>query len=387
MIELHCSSLPRVLACPAALRDPAIGIRSDSERSRVGRAVHELLADMLRQDTETRLGPIPDPWPYAARHEVSADEVEYLGWRGWRIWEQVRPTLEVIAIEEPCALDITADVRLVGTADLLARVVDDSVLNAGMPVVNDWKSGWKQLGAWDQLLGYALLAHERLGYPPMVKVMLSWLRYDFQVLDIQASTLDELRRRIIWAAEHPNIYNPSEETCGDCKRGHECPAREALVRSSITALQRVDAAPPADPRQIAALHDKAKMLEKMLDRFYVAEKATVKEHGGVLDMGDGRELVLTEVDRGDIDLAAGVSALCAAFGCDLPELVDKLTAAISVSKSELMSLLTSDLKPRSREKGKRRKALLDSLEAAGAIVHSTQERLVPRKKEEVSDGN
>ena len=66
MTEIHCSSLPRVMACPASLVPPAVRVETESEAARVGTAVHEALACHVRSP-----GIFIDVWGIAENHPAT----------------------------------------------------------------------------------------------------------------------------------------------------------------------------------------------------------------------------------------------------------------------------------------------------------------------------
>ena len=376
MKTIHCSSLPRLLSCPASGVQPEIEIDSTSQDALLGTAAHEGLAAVVR-------GEEWDAVQLAQKHGVDdAEQVKILIHCGAQIWREYSPLLENVTAETGLASIIGADVQLAGTRDVAGTSA------GGELVLLDWKTGQESMSHRDQLIGYAYLAVDDISAnhqpgengPDGVKILVAWVRD--RVVTIEDITRDEITAlpgRIMYALNHPDRYNPTPANCRYCKRAHECPGRNALVRSAQVDLLEADPdAKALTPAALARLYPKAQLLRQVLAAYDTALKDAV-EAAGRLPLGDGMELSLAERTRGNIRPAAARPVLEAAAGSD--DVFDWLarSGAIEIRSGKLQDAVGA-LAARGT-KGAVKAQLMADLESAGAIERTAYKVLTIRKEQ------
>src|SRR5262249_20861825 len=108
---VHCSSLPRIRSCPASIEAPAVPIDSSGESSRIGSAVHAVLAKWIKRGYD------PDALvEQAVKWQVDRDELNHLAYMGWKFW------LDTLRQWHPAAeteVDMEAGI-IKGRADVLS---------------------------------------------------------------------------------------------------------------------------------------------------------------------------------------------------------------------------------------------------------------------------
>lgn len=373
MISIHCSSLPRILACPASLQAPALTIVGDSDASSLGRAVHEALAVSAR-------GERADIAAIAAKYNVTEKDVAVLHAIGGRSWLQYKEQygLEILAVEQPMEEEIVPGMaRLVGTADIIART--------GATVVAwDWKSGSGAADHGPQLMGYARLARGQ------------WVTWDkdgksageywgatcflrdqeVDLVQFTPADLDDLPKRIMYAIEHPDKYNPGD-ACTFCPRNLDCPARTALVQQGVrdfaTANEAIDAMPAA---LLASKFRLIKMVKAACEHAEEVLKERVAEMGSLPD-GNGGVLTLKPKASTKVNAEKALPLLLERFGS-----ADVLAPCLTIGKGKL-----EDLARKSAPKGKGAatiRAMLDELEEADALEHTTSYQLAVVKEQPVA---
>ena len=365
-IILRCSSMPRILKCPASAVAPDIEIEGDRAVAMIGRAAHEALAAHVR-------GGAPDFDAIARKHGAERDTFAPLYYVGRRIWDERKSAIAIIAVEQKMAAEILPGVILQGTGDIIARAVREEVPTI---VVWDWKSG-AIADHRDQIISYAWLA-SREWPTERVKGVLCWLRDQLaDIDDIGMDELEKLPERIREALDHPDRFCPGPQQCQYCPRRFDCPARTALVRQSVESLTAASALSKSiglvalDPAALAALWPKVKMIKAALEQYDEVVRARVKE-AGALPVGDGTELVITEVERTEIVPARGIPVLVERFGG-----IEAIMPAIRLGKSEIGNLASAQA-PRGMKKAAITE-LMGALEAAGALVITKSGRLTVRK--------
>lgn len=361
MDEIRCSSLPRVLACPASLQEPETAIEEEYSGRDIGTAVHEILADYVR-------GGACDWEEVAESYGLSRNQVIPLAHIGRRMWENVRDGLKVLAVEDKLKSAISPRIDITGHADIIAE--DEPQL-----VVWDWKTGSQSSNYLPQTKAYAQLASdewpEALEHP--IKCVTAWVRD--QVLDVHEVTgedLIEFRQSIVASWADRESYHPSDDACKYCPRRYECPARQKLVRHNAAALAEIE---PGDlpATQLAQLKPKADMLKRALKQYNTALKDAVKENGP-LPTGDGREVYLQERSRSKIVTSTALPVLITHFGN-----IDAVMPALKLSKGKLLDAVGD--RAEQGKKGKTKQKVMELLEEAGAVEESSYTRLSVRSEE------
>lgn len=352
-MNLRCSSLPLIEKCPAAARAPSIKLVSGGDDARLGTAVHEALACHVR-------GWVPDLAEIAERREVEETKLEYLFNSGCRVWSQISVHFPEPKVEESLTWDI-----LSGHPDVFTIV-------GNMARVFDFKSGFVDDSYRAQMLGYALLIFKL--HPEVDEVWVGVGRLREQTID--GETITREQAEIWWDLLAENIkresFNPNR-WCGYCQRGHECEAKKNWLVMSHVVLRLTENISHDVTREvkIGRLFDAIKALEPFIERAKELVRAEVELLGGRVPLGDGRELAFREEERKTIDFLAAEPVLCEVLSAEA------VARCVKVSKTALEHEIK--LTAPYRGKGKAVKAVMDQLEAAGAITTEYQRKLEVRR--------
>jgi hypothetical protein len=353
-LKIRCSSLPRLAACAAAIEPPGITIEGDRGPSDLGTAFHAAMVTLVIRGT----------WPdvEALAHEHRVDEGELAGLVGMarKAWEaklsEMFPEPETEL--ELSADDVEAGITLTGHADLVSR--------AGPEIrILDYKSGWLDQDATEQLKGYALLA--LLKSPDCATARVSKWQIRHGTLSTQVYTRDELE--LWWKGfsahiRETGIYRPGSH-CGYCPRAMECGARRTVLSMAVDTFRDVSAAdviPDQSPESLARIVAQARSIAKLAEAAIEAVRAEVKLRGG-----EYGPLRLIEQERREIDASRSFDVLREVIG------EEALLEVTRVSKTAVEKIV-KDTAPRG-QKGKRVELLMAKLEEIGALKLTTIEKL------------
>jgi hypothetical protein len=354
LIEIRCSSLPRLAACAAAIDPPAIRIEGERGPSDLGTALHAAMAGVVIR------GEWPDVEALAHEHNVPEEELAGLVGMARSAWNAklaaMFPDAEVEV--EMSADDSEAGIRLTGHADLV------SVIGPQVRIL-DYKSGWLDQDADQQLRGYAMLAMLKYG---CTEAVVSKWQIRHGTLTTKTYTHDDLVKWWAWLASHireAEIHRTGQH-CGFCPRAMECEARRSALRLAASTFGEAITL-PADPDSLADLLTKARAVARVAEAAIEAIRAEVKLHGDTY----GPLRIITQ-ERREIDVARSYELLSETIG------TERLHEAMRVSKTAVEDAVKADA-PRG-QKGKLVALLMAELEALGALKVNTIEKL------EVSNG-
>lgn len=364
---IRASSLPLLSECPAAAQVGDVVLDTADESAALGTACHAVQALVIGGlDVGMGLQLALDLVPVQAKvYGVNEEELDRLVWLWWRTWEVISPHFP-----EPQSEVYFEAGGLTGHIDILS--VSETHLR-----IADLKTGYKDSDYLPQLQGYAWLALQ--AYPTLSEVYACILWARDQSTEGWTFTRAELDGW--WSSLQERIakggYNPGAH-CGYCPRSLHCPAKTALVRETAEAFaltQEINewrtVVEGADPEALIALLDNTKMLEEACERARQVVRFAVAEAGGVLTAADGRQLVLTETERREIDPVRGWYALTHALpGTDVLH-------CISVSKTDVEKA-ARETAPRGQKKAAV-DSLMQALADAGAISTTTTSRLTVRR--------
>ncbi len=354
MRTFRCSHLPRIMRCPASQVPPKVAIESDNEAGRLGRAVHELLANYAADFTGA--GEIPE---VAAKHRVKVDDVAPLFYIGKRIWDtDLAPAIMVTSVEQHLQW---ADGALTGTVDVIGYSEDPPTV-----IIVDWKTGSPATDHRDQLIGYGKLASVVHPRDTPAKIITVWLREQyFDIEDIGPDEIADWEKRLAHAREHPEIYCPGD-ACNFCPRAHECEARTALVKS--IAKDFLDAPGSAMARsELGAAYLRVKLIRGALESFDTFLKDSIREHGPI-PLGDGRQVGFVDIPKRDVDFLKALPVIEEALGS-----VEAAAPAMKLSLGKLDKIIAAQADK--GQKGKDIQAFKDALQEAGAVTVSTHQKL------------
>lgn len=311
---IHCSHLPRIIACPASAREAAIEIETTSPEAETGKRVHAAMREIVEKDLTENIPEV-------------LEEDKRLVWNGLHIWKKIRAISRTLAVEE----ELT-DGELSGTPDYVGITPEREL------IIVDWKTGYVDRDYSDQLKGYASIV------PPTycqsfesTRIITAWLQtrdlYDVEIVSPEQLTAWYQRLKNALANEN---FAPGGH-CLFCPGQWTCAARTAMVRQALEIF--TDHATdnlPVSPARLAAAYPAYQVAMPALKRYYDLTKEAV-ESAGSLALPDGRVLTLETQERRTIRLRSEtLNILCAHFGmADTNALVDAFTGIFGVIKEKL----------------------------------------------------
>lgn len=276
-LELRCSGLPLAFRCPGSVREASLPINETGEAADLGRAAHELLAQLVTTD---RI-PWDDLPAVAKRYQVDAEELRVLMHLGAQLWN---------AVKESCPNPLTevelmhhlGPATLTGHADIYSRTGTEAF-------IPDWKTGRADSDYSEQLKGYAALALLEDVELTKATAAVLWVRdgtYEQYTMD-RAGVWEWMRRVESEIIQWDGTYRPGKH-CEYCPRAHECPARAALVRSAVAAITGQDVGEVVAamaPEQVVQLSEMADIARSQVERVKAAIKKRVEQQGDVTALG------------------------------------------------------------------------------------------------------
>lgn len=365
------SSLPREMGCPASASEPDIKIDSSTGPSIMGSCIHEVVVDPIRNDDafihKDHINEL------AAKYRVdNVKEVRILSYVAFRAYrENIRPhiDLDTLMIEEEVKFSV-GGVKRVGHMDGMALSVDHETL-----IVWDWKSGFVETDALNQLKGYGLGALKLFPDVKNVTLVTVWLRS--KTLDVVELTRKELEVDFVKElreAQQSNTYNPDPKFCTYCPK-LQCPAKIKMNHSTINQLVEMADTEVVNVEEYAKSYDKILFLEKAIKSAKEAVKKHIKDNGRIKTDTGYLDIVEKHVDK--IDLEKAMPTL-AAFFVDEPlpnlkEVIDIIMPAISISKGRLLDIVGAHA-PKGM-KGKSKAFLMELLDKDDAVTVRVQEEI------------
>lgn len=368
LIQLRCSAMPLAFKCPGSVRRGVVLINESNDAAELGTAAHEGLAKLVSTGKVDYDG-VPG---LAKKHAVNETDLRVLLAQGAKLWEEVKASIPDPMTEVELKHTL-GSLTLIGHADILGR-------SANTAHVDDWKTGRNDSDYSEQLRAYAALAllEDRTLTSATAGVL--WVRdceYEHYTMD-RAGLYEWLQRVEDEIVQWNGEFRPGKH-CEYCPRGHECVARNALVRRDVAAISDRElvghvedaetlAAMPAE-RKVELLQ-KADHVAKLAERVRAAIKADVAKNGDVV--GAGVRLTLVTEERRKLDTWAAFPVLEAANFTD-----EEKASVIDISLSR-----AEDVAAKRAGKGAgaaARRSLRAELENAGAIKIETITKLVQKR--------
>jgi hypothetical protein len=352
-VKIRCSALPLITTCAQAAQTPKTKIElGDPDIPSLGRAVHACQARRIR-------GQRVDLDELAAEFQVSLAELEPAAGAAVNAWASAKSFFPSPMVEEALYYrDDDLALELTGTADVLS--IDGSEAR-----ILDWKTGWLETDATQQLKGYAFLTMRRFG---VGVVHASIARPKSGKLFTQVWTAEDLAGWFGWLKEHlqDQAYRPSAGACGHCRRWLECDAGRELVKQSADTLIDLNGA-DLSPASMIEVIERARLVEQASKFARDLVKAAVIQAGGTLTAADGSSLeIMVQRPRTITLTAEGEAVLRGVIGDD----IHKLT----LGATEVDALVAA--KAPSRLKKSNVASTMAALEKAGALTYEQQDRLV-----------
>lgn len=361
MIHLRPSSLGLAAECHASVVPPLVRIESAGKAANMGNGVHQFMS--------TRIGGreavIED---IASANGVDPEELGPACGQAWNAWSEIAeafPNPQPERYLGPIRWGVD-QVSLAGTADVVSRPT------LSLARVGDWKSGFSDSDHEIQVKAYALLiARESIGEIEVVEAVVINTRLGFKTVyrwDVASleSWWDRLAEKIA-RVEFAETFSPSASACKYCRRAHECPARQQLVRSSSESLMGAQIV-SMHPDQAADLLQRARLISKAAEDAVEIVRAEVAAAGGSLSLSDGRTLQLTPTRKRFIKPAEAWPILTRDCGAELVE-------AVTVSKTIADKIVRAKAGTQRAAKKAASEKLIADLEAADAFDERIDERL------------
>ena len=370
VVRLRPSALPLAFHCPAAIRGSGILINETNTAAGAGSATHELLCHLVEDGTIEwdRINEISD------KHGGADDqEVRMLCGKACKIWPQLLPffprAMTEVRIDKSIEL---YGLKIAGTMDLIS-------ISGDVARILDWKTGRLDSDYWQQIRAYGCMV--LLEFPQLREctVTIVWLRKgEFENYTLtQADAREWLRELEARVIDWDGVYCPETKYCSNCPRGHECEARNRLVRRDVAAIADLDidsieasiATMPAD--QIIALTRKAKTVARYGEAVVQAVKAAVMR--GQAIEANGVELTVESEARRELDAQKTWSVLDQSFGFTDEDFADVVKMRVSAIETRVR---------KNAGKGNGAAAVRDlrnKLELAGAVEINEVFKLVERR--------
>ena len=311
-MTIRASNTDRFVKCPASVL--AGGAGSWNAAADLGTAGHLAAARIVN-------GAEPETAALALAYQVDANEMDFLVGQSLRMWRQLREYFPTPETEVSMASELSDDLQLTGTADVLAGQQE------GDCFVLDWKSGRRETDATAQLLSYALLAAQQYD-ATRAYIAVAWLRtgeIDAQWIDLAA--IGAWKDRLVDASERAQAgeYRTGEQ-CIYCPAAATC---EALRRKSLAFR---DDPQESDDENVVELHALRQTWERLASDLTLNVKAHLATRPGGVPVGDGRILRMVQEGRSQIDFSRAVEWLMDTYP-------DTWAGACAISKGAVEKLV------------------------------------------------
>lgn len=348
-MKIRCSSLPRVMACPASKQAPDVDIDESSELATIGTAVHKVMARIVTDN----LDGVPD--------DVKDSDVKRMAWNGLRLWQKFRDDAKVLYVES----ELTSDI-IKGHPDVVFLANDRLV-------ALDWKTGYIQKSYEEQLKGYLYLADfnapegtELDGYVGVT----GWLRWrdSYDVAHYDQSDLVDFKRKVEAALQN-DTYSPGDH-CTYCPLFHDC---DALTKQAGSLIARFTGTEnlPSDPVLLGNAYEAWTQFKKFSYQYEKLLKATINTDG-MVPLPDGTRLVYEDKVQHPIKASdETVNIIMNLVG-------EKVWDAVSISKSAVEKVIKQEVVK--GQGAKMIRNIMAQLDEAGLIEEKTVRQLTVRKE-------
>lgn len=370
-MKIRISSLPLIDVCPASAAETAVRVIDEqSEEAAWGTAFHAMMRDAMTAG----INPDAEYSSLAAADKGFAELMD----RGVAIAKRLRARYSDVEAEKPVELVVEAfgkQLEIRGTVDLVGYPTQEVREAEGIEAeIIDWKAMWGGKNYESQIKGYGY-ALARMKGLTTEKLSLQVAYVSFSTTKRILTTGNELGN---WFEEfvrnklmHPESYCPGSH-CGLCSRAHDCRGKAALVRQVAMEFGGAGAITVT-----ADLYDRIKAVESAVRDAMEILKAHVRENGPLM-LPDGRVLNFIPAKKTTIVGHLALPVLRKELG------EDAANALIEIGKTKT----DEAIKDNARKYGAKIKDTLnqvyESLERAGAVIRSEEERFQPTKPKDVS---
>lgn len=361
-MKIRCSSLPRIMSCPAsAWLEADFGLTGPE--AQLGTAVHAAIAQhIMGQGTDL----FEDRWGLAPE---KMDDFRYLLGTGIKFWAELSKGITDHKVEVKQEHGIGEDTILSGTADV------EAIKGDGSPVILDWKSGYPDASDYTaQMRGYCWLSLQFRQDAQKATAALVWLRSrEVVVREWGRQELEDWAKSVVARVTLGKSEFCPGDQCRYCPVNSRCQARASMAVAAATDLLAMGDKVTLTPVMLAAGWEKVKMVKAACDRYESALKLAVHMCPEGLPMPDGRILAFEKKSKDELHLNKDTYELCKAQGIDpLVDLVDSL----KLSKTVLMERIRAKA-PRGL-KGKVADEFIEKVRATGAIRTNTYEQMITK---------
>lgn len=355
-LTIRCSALPLASACPASQLADGVRVDSADESAALGSAVHQVLAEWIRDRGERPIEEVAEYWG------ADQDEVAQLASLGRLCWRQLRDHFPAPAVEAELQQAING-VLLTGHIDLHSIVGDELR-------ILDWKTGREDADHDAQLRGYGWLGLNAIGDGGLRAAHVLTVRVRDQVVDGARYTREELAAW--WDGLVDQLrggrYNPGVPQCLHCPRRLSCAARRDLIQQAAALSEGKLAIGPNNAGQV---YDRVRLLDAACAEARDALRFLVAEAGGALHLGDGRQLQITQQKHREIEARLALPVLREFMS------PDEVDGCLKVSNT--LAEAATKANAGYRKKGAAVKELWTALDQAGAVHLKTVERMEIKK--------
>jgi len=277
MIKLYPSSMRRILNCPASKELPEIEIDSSSQATIEGNAYHEAMEIVFKTPTKT------------VNEIIENVEKKYDVTIGFMVWQ----TLGMIKKLENVGFNLTETEgkhRAEFDNYILSGRIDARGTVGKFNVLVDYKGGYKDTSATDQLLSYASIINKNEGLTDFKIITIYGRLNNYDVLTVDEELIKDFDIRVERAVNSKK-YSAGEH-CEYCPMQFKCPAKELMINNAVIELGIGDL-PASNP---ADIFDRVKMIKKSVANYEAQLKDYVDTHGDIQD-SEGRTFTIEETEK------------------------------------------------------------------------------------------
>lgn len=363
-IQLRASALPLAVRCPGSVRGD-LRVDEANGAADLGTAVHEALRSLVE------LGAVDwDQAPaLARRYGVDENELRALVGMTIPLWRELEGSFPDARTEYEWRATFVDGAEVTGHADVFTASEDAAR-------ILDWKTGRKDSDHSEQALAYCALALLENDLLVEATCTLVWIRDgELENYTLRASELSAWVERVVGGVVHWDGTYRVGKHCEYCKRGHECEARYAMIRSAVeviaaTPTRGAMALELMQPAEVVSLLERADLVGAQAQLVRDAIKARVREHGDIV--GAGKRLTIATEERRHLRVLESWQTIDSRLSDE------EKAEVIDISLSGVERIVAKNA-----GKGKGAgavRALRAELEAASAIEITTIEKLVTRRE-------
>jgi RecB family exonuclease len=382
--KVRSSSLPTLMVCTNAVLNPdgLQVVESENPTATLGTDVHALCEGLVKTGAY-------DLAALKQKHtEADYDRGVIQFGNFLRLWAQAKDYMPQAQTEvyHECVLLAGSDAAKVNGVTLTGNI-DCVQFDATEAYILDYKTGRTHEDHYHQMAGYAYLCWDKAGLPAAYTVYVTTVYLEDNAVHPYVFTADSLEA---WAGDVLKQIGQQRYTvgrkCGVCTLQDSCPAYRAYAGNAVQVLINGVLADINDGvpiwRQLDAderghLVDQVYVVDKALDRIRLTLRNEVKSQGAV-DLGGGKEYVLTEYEEKHLDAAKAAKVLAVRLpGFRLEGEAAKLA---TLNLNEVLDAFAA----RAARGGKTtaRNELFRELDAAGAVVRIKSTKMARRPKGE-----